>query len=372
MEGAKPFSPLVEYVAEITAPGAFTLVDIGCSGGIDRFWRKLGRRLRAIGIDPNVQEIERLRAAERNPAIEYVNAFAGLPKEHPFALRKGSSPDFGRSPLDRLSAWKFLELTAGRSSELTAAEKLADNLWPSVPLSERTVIVPDLLRERAVSSVDFLKIDVDGKDFEVLNSFDEALDRLQVLAVGMEVNYFGSDSDTDHTFHNTDRFLKARGFEVFNLTVRRYSATSLPARFVSNKAGPTESGRVLSGDALYVRDLASGYYDDFAARLSPEKILNVALIFSVFQLPDCAAEVLVKFRPGLSQLCDVDRALDLLAAQAQNRSSGASYREHVENFQRDPQSFLAPRNPFLRDVLSTMRHWKKGYLIWKGRRKIEQ
>jgi FkbM family methyltransferase len=370
MEGAKPFCPLVEYIAEITAPGAFMLVDIGCSGGIDRVWRKLGRRLRAIGIDPDVQEIGRLRAAERNPAIEYVNAFAGLQQDHPFARKKGSNPDFGRSPLSHLSTWKFLELTAARQRELTSAEKTAENLWPTLPLAEKTVIVPALLAERRVSSVDFLKIDIDGKDFDVLNSFDVALNRLQVLAVGMEVNYFGADNDTDHTFHNTDRFLKARGFEVFNLTVRRYSATSLPARFVANKPGPTESGRVLAGDALYVRDLASSHYDEFAARLSPDKILNVALIFSVFQLPDCAAEVLLKFRPVLSQVCDVDRALDLLAAQAQNRASGANYRAHVESFQRDPQSFLAPRNPFLRDVLGTLRGWKKGYLIWKGRRKI--
>lgn len=32
------------------------------------------------------------------------------------------------------------------------------------------------------------------------------LDKCNVLAVVIESNYFGSDNDTDHTFHNTDRF----------------------------------------------------------------------------------------------------------------------------------------------------------------------
>jgi FkbM family methyltransferase len=370
MEGTKAFCPLLDYAAEI--PGKFTLVDIGCSGGIDRVWRKLGRRLQAIAIDPNAQEIERLRAAERNPEIKYVNAFAGLPKDHPFAHKKAGQPDHGRSPWERLSAAEFQKLTSSRSANMTADQKTAANLWPSVQLADASnpLVVPDYLAGNGITSVDFVKIDVDGKDFEVLNSFDSALDQSQIAAMGLEVAYFGSDSETDHTFHNTDRFMKAHGFEIFHLTVQRYSASALPARFALNKPGPTEFGRVLVGDALYVRDLASGLYDDFAAKLSADRILNVALIFSAFQLPDCAAEVVLRFRPQLATICDVDRLLDLAAAQAQDHSSPANYQEYVSRFRHDPRSFLSPRNPFLRDVARTVRGWKKGYLIWKARRRI--
>ena len=62
MEGLVNFCPVLDYIREFSEPDAFLLVDIGCSGGIDRQWRRLGRRLRALGIDPNVREIERLRA----------------------------------------------------------------------------------------------------------------------------------------------------------------------------------------------------------------------------------------------------------------------------------------------------------------------
>ncbi len=370
MEGIKAFCPLLDYAAEI--PGEFRLVDIGCSGGIDRVWRKLGPRLRAIGIDPNVAEVERLRAAERNPQVKYVNAFAGLPADHPFARQKAGRPDHGHSPWERTSASEFQKRTASQQPEMSPAQMAEANLWPRVRLADpsKPLIVPQYLAEIGVNSVDFLKIDVDGKDFEVLNSFDDALETLQVLAVGLEVAYFGSDDETDHTFHNTDRFMKACGFEIFNLTVQRYSASALPARFMRNKAGPTEYGRVLSGDALYVRDLASGLYDDFAARLTADKILNLPLIFSVFQLPDCAAEVVLKFRQQLATICDVDRVLDLLAAQATSRESGASYEECVSRFRRDPRSLLSARNPFLRDFARTLRGWKRGYLIWKAKRRI--
>ena len=117
-------------------------------------------------------------------------------------------------------------------------------------------MVPEYLEQKGVKSLDFLKIDVDGKDFDVLNSFDHALSDLAVVGVGVEVNFCGSDSETDNTFHNMDRFLKARGFELLTLSTRRYSVSALPSRFLGG-AGPTEKGRILQGDAMYARDLAS-------------------------------------------------------------------------------------------------------------------
>jgi len=100
-------------------------------------------------------------------------------------------------------------------------ELVAANQWSEMKQAEESIVMPAYLDREGIDSLDFLKIDVDGADFEILNSFDEALDRLGVLGVGIEINYFGSASDTDHTFHNVDRFMKARGFELFGLSVRR-------------------------------------------------------------------------------------------------------------------------------------------------------
>jgi hypothetical protein len=341
MEGTADHAPVLAYLAEVAADTEFMLIDIGCSGGIDGVWRRFGPRLRAIAIDPNLAEIDRLKRAETHSGIQYMAAFAGLAADHPFARRKAGRSDWGRSPWDRLSAARSLRGMQDR--QLSGAEKTAANLWPDVALADasRPIIVPEYLLERGIGSVDFLKIDIDGKDLDVLHSFDSALERFGVLGVGIEVNFHGSNADTDHTLHNTDRYMKAQGYELFNVTVRRYSLAALPGRYLLSVPAQTRFGRPLQGDALYIRDLGNPEHREVAERLGPAKLLNLVAVFAAFNLPDCAAEIALVYRKPLAGLCDVDRVLDLLAAQAQGDvERPLTYREYMEAFDRgDPMFF---------------------------------
>jgi len=278
-------------------------------------------------------------------------AFAGLPADHPFALRKAGRDPLERSPWFRLSVVKSLELMRSRGQTLPPQMGVAA-LAPETKLSKEVIVAPAYLADIGIHSVDFLKIDVDGPDFEILNSFDLAFETLGVLGVGIEVNYFGSAADPDYSFHNVDRFMKARGFELFGTTVRRYSLACLPSPYVSNFPAETEFGRPLLGDALYIRDLGRHEQDEFAARLPLAKLLKLICIFAAFNLPDCAAEITLRFRERLSDSCDVERILDSLAAQAQGPiERPLTYREYLRRFEsHDPMFF--PQNSTHRELAS--------------------
>jgi FkbM family methyltransferase len=366
MDGLVNSCPLLDYVAGISTPGAFQLVDIGCSGGIDRRWRRMGRRLRALGIDPDVEEIGRLKANEKNPAVSYLNAFAGIASDHPFAMLRRGKMEFARDPNPRMSTVRYVERMKRKDGPMIGKEKRSSNLWQSAQLADAAgiVVVPDYLKSVGIASVDFLKIDVDGKDFEILHSFDQVLDELQIMGVGIEVRVWGSDEATDGTFHNVDRFMKAHGFELFNLSLRRYSTAALPSRFVGRAPGATERGRVHHGDAMYARDLASGFYEAFGDRLAAAKLLNLAAIFAIFDLPDCAAEVLTKYREKVHGLGDVDIMLDRLAEQESGGEAG--YRRHLDRFENEPTEFLASKNP----LALAARGLRRGHLKWRGRREL--
>ena len=366
MDGLVNSCPLLDYIATISAPGAFQLVDIGCSGGIDRRWRRMGRRLRALGIDPDVEEIARLKAQEKHPAVSYLNAFAGIGADHPFAVLRQGKPEFARDPNPRMSTVQYVERMKRKDKTVTGKEKRSSNLWQSAQLADAAgiVVVPDYLKSAGIASVDFLKIDVDGKDFEILHSFDQALDELQIMGVGIEVRVWGSEEETDGTFHNVDRFMKAHGFELFNLSLRRYSTAAMPSRFVGRAPGATERGRVHHGDAMYARDLGSRMYEAFADRLSADKLVNLAGIFAIFDLPDCAAEVLTKYREKIRGLGDVDIMLDRLAEQ--ENSGEYSYRRHMDRFENTPADFIGSKNP----LVLAARGLKRGYRKWRGRREL--
>lgn len=339
MEGTAAHAPAIGHLSASFPDSDFTLVDIGCAGGIDPIWRSVGPRLRALAIDGDITDIERLRRAETHPGVRYLAALASIPQDHPFARKKQGRGHWGRSPWNRLSTARSVELmkTAARRTAMDASEVH----WSDAPQAPESIGIPDYLRQQGITSLDFLKIDVDGADFDILNSFDSELDPLNVLGVGIEINYFGSASDTDHTFHNVDRFMKARGFELFGLTVRRYSVAALPSRSLWRLPAATEFGRPLQGDALYVRDLAAPEYEAIAARMPIAKLGNLMSLFAAFDLPDCAADVAIRFRDRLRAACDVDRLLDLLAAQAQRTAvRPLSYAEYIRRFEAsDPMFF---------------------------------
>jgi hypothetical protein len=337
MEGLARNAPLLTYVDEVAGRTPFVLVDVGCSGGIPAGFRRFGSRLQALGLDPVASEIARLNAAETHPRVTYVAGHVGLPDGHPFLASKAGKDHWGRNPWSRL--------VVGTAGRVRGDAPRPSGTTPPVPScasdstrSCNTIVLPDYLASRGIDDVDFVKIDVDGPDLEILHSLDGALDDLGVLGLGVEVNFYGTDAATDHTFHNTDRFLKARGFELFNLTVRRYAMAALPSRYIRPIPGPSVSGRILQGDALYVRDLGSAEHTDTARRLGAKKLLNLVCLFAAFDLPDCAADVIVHHQPALAPFWDTTRALDLLAQQTHGPAHGTvSYFDAVTGFEaRDP------------------------------------
>ena len=320
----------------------FYLVDLGCAGGLDPAWRVFGDKLRALALDASIDECRRLAEAEKNPGVEYLAAFAGIPDDHPFTRRREGREEAARNPWPRLSAAHSAQRNEERLKRSSDEQKIRESIWYLTQTADaaRPVVLPDLLRERGVASVDFLKIDTDGNDFAILNSFDGAFDRLAILGARLEVNFCGGPDDTNRTFHNTDRFMKGQGFELFDLSMRRYSAAALPARYELEIPAQTRSGRILQGDAVYLRDWAAPYWHQQAEAASPDKLLKLAALFSIHGLADCAAEILVRFRARLDGQLDVDAALDLLAATVQaDVRRPLKYRDYIAAFEADAPSF---------------------------------
>jgi len=332
---------LVERETFVSHP--FTLLDVGSSGGIGSFWRVFAPSLVALGIDPVIHECERLNAEESSPTVRYRPAWVGLPNHHPFVQKRGGKDPWGRNPWNRLSpplATEILKSTTNEKDKL-----LLLDLWQDEKLidARSKLGVDDLVQEENLLSLDFIKIDIDSYDLDVVLSAEQSTQASPVLGFFLEVNFYGSPADTDHTFHNTDKLMREWGFELFDLTIKRYSAAALPAPFEWNGPAETIWGRPYQGDAVYLRDpMAKGTEGcPQIPSLSPHKLLKLACLFECFGLPDHAAELIKTESHSLGILCDTQELLNILAIEVD--PSVKSYSEYIEKFKSDPAAFYPSR-----------------------------
>jgi len=325
----------------------FTLIDVGCSGGIDPLWRQFGGDLVAHGFDPQQTECRRLQAQETNPWNRYHACYVGLPPDHPFKraeqAERGAVEASYWHPIWRSSAaatWGAPQPTSKISQ--SCVHRQSNVLFEDLT-TERIGIAEFAARER-LSDIDFIKIDTDGADLEALTSAVDVFRPCCVLGVMIETPFTGSHHATANSFHNIDRLMKNHGFMLYQMSVNRYSRSVLPARFVYTIAAQTVSGQPIWGDLVYLRDGASADYARiWGEKLSPAKLLKLAALYDLFSLPDCAAELLMSCRRQIRTLVPVDALLDSLTPALNGRQ--VSHAEYLKAFADDPTSFFA-NGPF--------------------------
>ena len=384
IEGLRADSAFARHVAaRLGEP--FQLIDVGAAGGVAPGWRVFGERLAALAYEADAEEVARLNKAETNPAVRYVAGFVGLAPGDPLrarldgrhrhhnwvggrlsferirTLRNARAAGHAPLPVDR----HFTEAVAGsrplppedgydtdyaatfrNASESAAAEaaRAGEPPW---------IVLADHVREAGFETADFLKIDVDGPDFEILRSCPDLLERPTLLGAALEVTYFGSHDANDNTFHNMDRLMREKGFDLFGLTVRNYASAALPSPFMDRHIGHTFQGRPFQGDAIYLRDLASPFWKETAAAVSDDKLAKLAALFALFSLPDQAAELLIVHRDRMDPLLDVQASLALLTTQAQESwPDGVSYDDWIAKFEREDGFFF--------DIYGKRDVWMKG------------
>jgi FkbM family methyltransferase len=309
------------------------LFDIGASGGIHKRWSVFGTRLTAVGFDPLVSEVNRLNSLETRPKVHYEAAIVGCDDYDalfPPAVRHDELASRFNQPFHRSSA-----VAAHRVLQQDYVRDVFNTGAP-VEYSERAITIDGYLSLSPHLQPDFLKIDTDGSDYQVLLGADRLL-RSGVLGISVEGQFHGAVHDHANHFSNIDRFLRERGFSLFDLAPFRYSRRALPAPFATNVPAHTTSGQVNWGKARYFRDLGYASYERmFGVAPTRERLLKLCCLFVYHRLDDCAAELLVE-REELKTLPERARLLDLLTPQL---FGDETYEAYIARFNANPSPWL--------------------------------
>lgn len=216
------------------------IVDVGCRDAQADAWAPFGRHVRLTGFEPDADECARLSAELAGPAQrEFVplalGAATGAATLHLTRFPQSSS----LYPPDRR--------TIAAHPQLDAHE----------PVGERTVELTTLdawLAESAGAGPDYLKVDVQGAELDVLRGAERAL--ADVRAVEVEVE-FQQLYEGQPLFADVDVWLRERGFALWRLRGLRHLAIAGAAP----PPGPTalsalEAERDVSGGRLSWADAA--------------------------------------------------------------------------------------------------------------------
>ena len=333
---AVPHSEWIRYVIanRLWGDSDICLVDVGASGGIHTRWSAFGTRLTAVGFDPLVSEVSRLNELETRPKVRYEAAHVGsLNYDELSRLRSGTT----RSPAASIS--RSYRSSAVAAHRLLSQDYVRDvfNAGSPVEYSSRWITLDTYLSSVLPVSPDFLKIDTDGNDYAVLLGAAKTIQD-GLLGISVECQFHGAVHPFANSFSNIDRYLRERGFSIFDLTLYRYSRSALPAPFLTRVPAQTLGGQLNWGKALYFRDLAEPSYERmFGIAPTRERLLKLCCLFALYELDDCAAEVLVT-SDALSALPERTWLLDALTPRV---FGDETYDAYISRFNGDPSQWLS-------------------------------
>lgn len=286
-----------------------TVVDIGASGGYAAYWNHFCDQLRVIGFEPNPEEYLKCNLTP-------------ISTVYPVALGKRKE-----TKTLTVTRWPYSSSTVPFNMEFWNRFPNAYMFEPVKTERFETTDFDSFCAENNIGNFDFLKIDTEGSELEILEGSNKMLDS-GVLAVFVEVAFYPYHTGRP-LFSDIDVFLRGKGFNLYDMETVRLARSSLPP-LNTYVAEASNYGQILGGDALYMRDLVG--VPEFTADINPVKLLKSVCLFEIFGLQDCAIELLEYALTNCLIPQEFRGVIDLLVPKVFNRDvSLEDYRKMFSN-----------------------------------------
>src|SRR6202008_3567829 len=133
-----------------------------------------------------------------------------------------------------------------------------------------------------VDAIDFLKLDVEGAELDVLRGGARFVESPRLIGVLSEFR-FHPEINGSPPFWQLDEHLQARGFRLFDMHFSHQSRRVLPYEGLADYRLPngerffayTAHGQVMDGDVLYFRDLLIAANSQIRAQTEPVQLLKM-------------------------------------------------------------------------------------------------
>ena len=312
-----PNPSLTEHLVSlrIFQSSPIVVIDVGSRGGFEPQWDIYGDSARLIGFEPDAEECENLNARE-----------PGFRRHYPVALHR----DKGMRPF-------YVTKHNAASSFYKPYSRFLNRLPESVnrTIKEEVMIettdLDSFLDKESIGAVDFIKLDTEGAEYDILLGAKKALSK-SVFGISLEM-MFNRQRIGEPLFSEIDLFLREQGFVVYDLPIFRCARTVLSPHMFSDNAGPTDKGQVAWTQAIYFRDAFDEIkFGGLADKWDLVRILKLASVLELFNFEDCALELINLCRLRLSDAdLNPETMINLLVPPVDGKFiSWKEYCEHIK------------------------------------------
>ncbi|MEQ8348768.1 MAG: FkbM family methyltransferase [Sneathiellaceae bacterium] len=286
------------------------MIDIGSRNGFDPIWRPLAPAARFIGFEADPAEAQRQNEA---------NAAQGLPVRHyPHALGDRDGPrDFHVAKFAQCSS--FYDRNPDWVGRFPITEQDSTRV-----VTLDTLTLDSFAAREGIPRIDFVKIDVEGAELDILEGARHCLADGGMLGIKTEF-WWDPPVKRDYrgSFAAIDSLIRSHGFRFFDMKLHYYPRSTIPSgrltgRFDNPEAKArlkfrhVEYGQAWTGDALYFRDpvgerIAGGAGPDV---WPADRLLRLCALLDIHDYGDAAIEILEHFADRLPG--DLDALYDLL------------------------------------------------------------
>ena len=274
--GYRPFieldCPLIKhlYSNESKKAEPIVIADVGAARGFDPRWNLFGKNCIQVGFEPEPEEFKVLTELYRGNDTRHIVPFALANTNGPRTLYVTRDTD--SSSLYKPYTPFFARLQDPAKMDVVKTIEVETRTLDSVPLP-------------ISESIDVLKMDVQGAELDVLKGAERIIGD-GLLAVVSEAE-FTTEYYNQPLFADLDMYLRSKGFQLFDLDVRRWRRRDLNSDFTHLR-----SGQIIYGDVLYLKDPVE-YWDKFCKKgLEREKLLKLIALSEFYSAPDFGIELL--------------------------------------------------------------------------------
>lgn len=248
------------------------VMDVGARGGFESHWDIYQQQIRLIGFEPDTRESNRLSKLENSHNRKY----------YPLALFDSERKKKFYFVVNFPQASSFYRVNTTFMSRFYGVRRFAREKITYVS----TTTLDSFIESEKIGYVDFLKVDVEGCEYNVIGGAKKTL-KNSILGLTLEVE-FSHIFNGGALFAEIDQVLRSWNFKLFDIGVGRFLR-----RTSSSDWRPTTFGQVIAGHVLYFRDAVEELRQQRAKNFwSDLRILKLASLFEIYNLADCSVELI--------------------------------------------------------------------------------